>query len=90
MTYVFLDGERVKEIADLHRVFADTLELPDYYGKNLDALHDCLTDRVSPLCVVAANTELLKKNLGRRWSSFLRLTKDLEREKPGFRFVALD
>ena len=30
--------------SDLHRAFADALAFPDYYGNNLDALHDCLTD----------------------------------------------
>lgn len=30
--------------SDLHKAFADALSFPDYYGNNLDALHDCLTD----------------------------------------------
>lgn len=29
---------------DLHRVFRETLSFPDWYGNNLDALHDCLTE----------------------------------------------
>ena len=28
---------------DLHRIFRETLSFPDWYGNNLDALHDCLT-----------------------------------------------
>ena len=28
---------------DLHRIFAQTLAFPDWYGNNLDALYDCLT-----------------------------------------------
>ena len=28
---------------DLHHVLKDALDLPDYYGMNLDALWDCLT-----------------------------------------------
>lgn len=27
----------------LHQIFSEALSLPEYYGKNLDALHDCLT-----------------------------------------------
>lgn len=30
--------------ADLHAVLADALTFPDWYGGNLDALYDCLTD----------------------------------------------
>lgn len=29
--------------SQLHRAFASALSFPDYYGNNLDALHDCLT-----------------------------------------------
>ena len=28
----------------MHRALADLLDFPDYYGNNLDALNDCLTD----------------------------------------------
>lgn len=28
----------------LHDVLARELELPEWYGRNLDALHDCLTE----------------------------------------------
>lgn len=29
---------------DMHEALAETLSFPAYYGKNLDALNDCLTD----------------------------------------------
>ena len=29
---------------DLHRVLAETLDFPEWYGNNLDALHDALTE----------------------------------------------
>ena len=29
---------------DLHRMFRETLCFPQWYGNNLDALHDCLTE----------------------------------------------
>ena len=32
--------------SDLHRDIAAALDFPDYYGKNLDALNDCLRDVV--------------------------------------------
>ncbi len=30
--------------ADLHKLLREKLPLPDYYGGNLDALHDVLTE----------------------------------------------
>lgn len=35
-------GITTKEL--LHKVLAEKLQFPDYYGKNLDALFDCLTE----------------------------------------------
>ena len=34
----------IREKEDLHRLFRETLCFPDWYGNNLDALYDCLTD----------------------------------------------
>lgn len=33
-----------RQRADLHRDVAEGLHFPDYYGRNLDALNDCLRD----------------------------------------------
>ena len=86
MKYVFLDGEKIASAADLHRAFAGALDFPDYYGKNLDALHDCLTDVTEPVTVIAVHTAQLKEHMGRRWNAFLRLMDDLRDDLPGFRF----
>lgn len=37
-----LDGKLIKK--DGHDYIASTLNFPDYYGKNLDALYDCLCE----------------------------------------------
>ena len=37
-----LDGKLIKK--DGHEYLMKALNLPDYYGKNLDALYDCLTE----------------------------------------------
>ncbi len=37
-----LDGKLIKENG--HDYLMDALNLPDYYGKNLDALYDCLCE----------------------------------------------
>lgn len=38
-----VDCSAVGSRADLHEIFAEALDFPAYYGKNLDALYDCLT-----------------------------------------------
>lgn len=39
---MILDGELIKKQG--HDYLMEALNLPDYYGKNLDALYDCLTE----------------------------------------------
>ncbi len=87
MKYVFLDGDKIDSARELHEVFAASLELPDYFGRNMDALHDCLTDIFAPVTVIAVHTPELREHLGRSANAFWRLMDDLREEKPGFRFV---
>ena len=39
-----LDGSRVVTVEDLHDAISGALGFPSYYGRNLDALADCLAD----------------------------------------------
>ena len=78
MTYILLDGEKIQSNADLHAAFAAAIPLPDWYGKNLDALHDVLTELPQPIGVIAVNLDLLQAHLGRRWNGFLRLMRELD------------
>ena len=44
MRTVILNYERLTERKKAHRYLAQMLDFPDHYGKNLDALFDCLTE----------------------------------------------
>lgn len=35
----------------LHEYLKDKLDFPDYYGRNLDALYDCLTEICEPTAI---------------------------------------
>ncbi len=50
-----IDCAQIHTTADLHRILAETLHFPAYYGNNLDALFDCLTD-------ISEKTHLILKN----------------------------
>ena len=41
---VWLDARQMEERRTAHSYLKERLVLPDYYGRNLDALYDCLTD----------------------------------------------
>ena len=44
MKLIKLNIERMQTRQALHQYLAESLGFPDYYGANLDALFDCLTD----------------------------------------------
>lgn len=44
MNEIIIDGSAIFTSPDLHDALAKALSFPDHYGKNLDALYDCLTE----------------------------------------------
>jgi RNAse (barnase) inhibitor barstar len=50
---MILDGKLIKK--DGHDYLMRALNLPDYYGKNLDALYDCLTEMECDIELVNAD-----------------------------------
>ena len=44
MKQVILDGNILADATQVHDYLKEMFEFPEYYGKNLDALHDCLAD----------------------------------------------
>ena len=65
---IVLDARRFKGRSRAHAYLKEALRLPDYYGKNLDALYDCLGD---------IGEEIQKKEyLGDYGKTMLRVFKD--------------
>ncbi|MEC1490583.1 barstar family protein [Bacillus subtilis] len=65
MRKIMIDGKDFENIEVLHDVLKDKLDFSNYYGRNLDALWDCLTGWVDlPLTLVLINFEFSKKFLG--------------------------
>ena len=44
MKKVIVDCQELLHKDQAHSYLAEVLEFPDYYGKNLDALFDCMTE----------------------------------------------
>ena len=84
MRIILLDGEKIRSKADVHAAFAEALTFPEYYGNNLDALHDMLTERPDEIGVIAVNVRMLSENLGKWWNSLLRLLGDVADEREHF------
>ena len=61
---VLLEGAVLKSKEALHETLACALHLPPWYGGNLDALYDCLTDFHEDVEIRLVNEAALREHLG--------------------------
>lgn len=61
MKHIILDGKIIKE--KKHDYLKEILEFPDYYGRNLDALYDCLTEIGVETEIELINSEYVNQDL---------------------------
>ena len=77
---IILDGALLTERETAMDILDRTLSLPDWWGRNLDALYDCLTDCEPPRRLVLQNQAAMSGSLfGRR---LLRVLTDAARNDP--------
>lgn len=61
---IILDFKDIHSKNELHMYLKRELQLPDYYGNNLDALHDCLSDMREHLNITIVHFDALQQALG--------------------------
>ncbi len=85
MTHIILDGAKIRDREGLHDLLSDRLNLPEWYGRNLDALYDCLTD-LTEVTVFLRNAGDMTGALGDYGDKVLRVFRDAAAENTGFGF----
>lgn len=73
MRRLTLDCSQIESVAGLHLQLTELLDLPEYYGNNLDALADCLSEIHADTCLVLEDAEALERNLGDYAGRFFRM-----------------
>lgn len=86
---IILEGNKLKTAEDFHTEIKHILKLPDYYGRNLDALWDCLNEIEMPLTLVWKNFEISRTNIESYVDKILLLFKEAENEIYGFKIRLL-
>lgn len=86
MILCMLDCSHITTREILHNTLAEVLELPVWYGKNLDALHDCLTDISRETLLRITHLEALREALNDYADIFLQVITDAAAENPRFTF----
>lgn len=83
MRTIVLDGGLMTSREAVHGYLARRLALPDYYGRNLDALYDILSAGLpEPTRLVVYRREALARSLGGYGEALLDALADAARENP--------
>ena len=82
---VIVDGALILNREMLHDTLSTALRLPAWYGRNLDALYDCLTDVQEETVVILRDRAALEEHLGGYGRRFLKLLEEVSRENPHIR-----
>lgn len=82
---LLLDGRAIPDRNALHDALQAGLTLPEYYGRNLDALSDLLDERAEETCITLLHSEALLDNLGRYGQRFLLVLRGAAEENPHVR-----
>ena len=87
MLICILDGNNITNKEALHNTLAGSLQLPDWYGRNLDALYDCLTDIQEETEIRLLHEEALNDYLGCYANAFRKAVYSACSENPRIHFV---
>ena len=84
-----LNCELINQKAELHEYIAKELSFPEYYGKNLDALYDVLSDINEETLIEIENFEKLKEKFGTYAEAFLDVLHDASEENEKIKYILI-
>lgn len=84
MIKTVIDGKYIRDEKTFHRTVKRLFQLDDYYGENLDALWDMLTERKN-LNIKIINSKSIIKYLGDYGLKIINLFNELNRVDENFK-----
>ncbi len=82
---VYLDLKNIAGKEELHEMLAEKLNFPSYYGKNMDALFDILTECGADLNLIFYNTCSLEEREEKLVRILKKVCADAQKETHGLR-----
>ena len=89
MKKIVLDGKKFIDSRTTHKILKNTFKFPDYYGENLDAFWDCITDHAidclhdGPEKIIWKNFNLSRENIGDEADMLLECLNDASEQYGG-------
>lgn len=86
MRELVIDLSFVKSKDEIHEILASWLEFPKYYGKNLDALFECLCEINSQTIVIFKQFDDFKTRFNQYANDFILCFKDAVCQNENIKF----
>ena len=90
MQMLIIDLSDVSDRESLHARLQEALDFPLWYGGNLDALYDVLTDRSDPACILIIGWQELEAADPAYFERFRRVLRDAEAAESSCRFIFME
>ena len=87
MMKIILDGNDILNREDFFEAVNQSLDFPDYFGNNLDALYDVLTEDFEEKTIVVKGIEQSSDEMKDYMKKFRRLCDDVAEENEAIQFV---
>lgn len=82
-----LDGRKMTDHAATHAHIKAQLNFPDWYGRNLDALHDLLTERGTETVIRLHHRSEMEQQLGPYAGVLMEVLRTAAKKNPNLKFV---
>lgn len=79
---IHLDGRAMTDRAAAHSHLAERLDLPTYYGRNLDALYDVLTELGTETEIILNDPAAVVELMGKYGEALLSTMQEAAEENP--------
>ena len=87
MRTINLELDKMNSLPALHKYLHRALNLPEYYGANLDALYDCLTEIAEPTKLIISRKVAGAEYLGWYGQQLLTVLADASAENESLEVV---
>ena len=87
MNRIMVDGSGIRNMYQFHKALQEAFGFPDWYGCNLDALFDCLTDISEETWLYILHAPALYEELGDGFERFVHVFLDAEADRPNLNLV---
>jgi ribonuclease inhibitor len=88
MRQVIIDGKKMQDKDTVHTYLQSQLRIPSYFGNNLDALWDALSNYDKPLEIICLHHEQMIDQLGNYGKSILNILEEAAEKSPNI-FLSL-